>query len=147
MSATEQEEALFPLCVPPDTLSWAAADFLHLRKCKDEAEERAAQARALLEEAQERLLQLMAVGNVSSLRVGDVLLSAATRGYYSLPAGALDDPAVANWLYSAGGQDLLKRSVHPQTFSSFCRELVEGGHALHPAVRQALKRVVSVRGA
>jgi hypothetical protein len=75
-----------------------------------------------------------------------VLLSASSRGYYRLPAGALEDPTVRQWLLRAGGQEIMRMQVNPQTFSAFCRELVAAGHALHPRVAQAVRRLVSVRG-
>jgi hypothetical protein len=64
-----------------------------------------------------------------------VTLSSVTSKRFSAPVGLLEDKAFVGWLVRAGGQDLIKRTMHHMSFSGFCRELQDQGRPLHAGVR------------
>lgn len=137
--------------VPEDNaLTAAAHEYLAARTAKEAVEESLKTASARQQNAEDLLLRLMAAAGVKSLRLddgagSDVLISEATSTYYSAASGMLDDGAFYAWLLRAGGHDLVKRTIHHASFSSFCRELVEAGRAIHPAVKVATKKQVRMK--
>lgn len=60
------------------------------------------------------------------------------------PTDAFED-AVYGWLEAHGHAGLIKRTVHPQTFSAFIRELVEDGAELPPGVKHTMETMAVIR--
>lgn len=131
-------------------LADAARAYLSCRKLKEEAESLVRTQADILNSAEDTLLQKMQEAGVLSVKVEDesgrpTMVSAGASTYYNLPQGALEDREIYVWLLAQGGQDLVKRSIHHASFSSFCRELVDAGRNLHPAVKVTEKKVVRVK--
>lgn len=55
------------------------------------------------------------------------------------------EEAVFRWLEERGHGGLIKRSVHPQTFSAFVRELVEDGDEIPPGVKTTMETMAVIR--
>ena len=142
-------EALFADPAAGEDVAALARAYLAARSAREQAEEEAKKRAREQAAAEEALLKRMQEAGLSSLKVeqdaGRATVSAATQQHFNLPAGLLEDASVMAWLLKAGGHDLVKRTVHPSTFSAFCRELRAQGRAVHPGVKAVERRYVSVR--
>jgi hypothetical protein len=134
---------------PSGSLTDAARAYLMARAIRDTAEDVLKERNEALRKAEGTLLGLMDEQGVKSLKLDvdgkPVALTASTTVRYALPPDALENSAFFLWLLRNGGQDLVKRTVHWATFSSFCKELAEAGKTVHPTVRQTTQRTVSRR--
>ncbi len=130
-----------------------ARNYLVARRFKEDKESEEKLAGEKLRQAESDLLRAMDQAGVKSLAIDDdgktAKLSQTQSTYYSLPAGAIDDEGVMQWLNEAGAKDIIKRTIHHATFSSFCKELADmaamGGLPLHPSVKIAEKRGIQLR--
>lgn len=137
-----------------------AKAYLDARRAKEGQENALKDASQKLQDAELQLLRAMDGAGMKSMKLDHagetVAMSQTSSTYYSLPAGGIDDPAILAWLDEQGGSDLLKKSIHHATFSSFCKEIVdqsikamdESGVAinpLHPAVKIAERRGIMLR--
>lgn len=148
----DRAASLFPEDDSPEqqlSLSRMAQAYLAARKIAEDAENSAKLARERRDRIELDLLQRMEEAKTLSLKIEDgdqhALLSASKRTFYSLPQEGLSNESLRDWLDSNGGGDAVKLSIHAQTFSSFCNQMVENGKEIHPAVRVAEKKTVSVR--
>lgn len=128
-----------------------ARAYLACRKHREAAEEALKRIREQADEAELELMTAMELSGLLSVRVQDedgkpVTLSPASTTYYSLPAGSLEDAVILRWLMTSGGDQLVKKTIHHATFSSFCRELVESGKDLPVNVKITARKYVQVRG-
>ena len=141
---------LFAPSESEQTVVEAARAYLAVRAAAARAESALKAARDQLMAAESDLLQKFEEAGVLSVKVETdgkpVTVSSATSDYYSLPAGALEDADVHRWLLRMGGHDLVRRTIHHMSFSSFCRELAAAGKNIHPTVRKATKKVVRILG-
>ncbi len=130
-------------------LTTAAHLYLEARRAKEQAEDNLKRKNALLAEAEQELRRVMDDAGIKSLKIDhdghDVALTASESSYYAAPAGALEDSRFYLWLLRAGGQDLVKRTIHHASFSAFCRELVEAGKALPDEVKVATRQTVRIK--
>ena len=145
-------ETLRELFAPPadDSLAAAARSYLSYRDRADAAEDALKIASGQLKAAEDALLQAMQAAGVSSLKIdapngGSSQVTAVATKYYSLAQAMFDDPTVLEWLTRAGGIDLIKRTVHAQSFGAFCREIAEAGHPLHEQVKVLERKSVRVK--
>jgi hypothetical protein len=76
---------------------------------------------------------------------GHVTLSSSKQDFYSVPVDVVQTQDFRGWLALMGASDCLKQTIHPQTFASLCRELVDQQKALHPEVRFAEKKTIKMR--
>lgn len=143
---TQEETDLASLfddpCEDQNALLSLAKTYLDARRFKDEAEAIEKQAGQRLEATKEQLIRAMKSAGVKSLKIDH---DGKTQGlthtnttYYSLPAGGIDDESVLEWIEQAGGNGIVKHTVHHMTFSSFCREIKDNplnGVGLHPLVK------------
>ena len=143
-----------------DQVVSVAKAYLDARRAKEDKEAELKSASETFAQAELALLRAMDGADVKSLKVEHAGVTAALTKtqstYYSLPAGALDDPDIMAWLKERGGADLLKQTIHHATFSSLCKELVENQAALfdgvnpvdnplHPAIKVAERRGIMMR--
>ena len=147
---TTQQEMASLFAMPegaplPDALVSAASAYLAARKAREEAEALVSATGKDLAAAEEALLRKMDEAKVGSLKLDGDLLSASTSTHYAIPAAMLEDAGFLTWLLRAGGHDLVKRSIHPQTFSGWCREIVGAGKTTHPAVKINTRRCVRLK--
>ncbi len=78
-----------------------------------------------------------------SLRV-QVWASIAKTDEAGNPTDAYID-GVYRWLEENGHGDLIKRSVHPQTFSAFVKERIEDGEPLPSGIKTSMETMAVVR--
>ena len=129
----------------PDVTS-SARVYLDLRRQVDDAEAALKTLRSRMDTAESAFLAKLDECGLSSVKLADgTALTSSTSNYYALPAGALEDASVMLWLIRMGGRDLVKRTIHHQSFSGFCRELAEDGKSMHPAVKLAQRRGVRMK--
>lgn len=148
----DRAASLFQEDEPPQqsaSVSRLAAAYLAARKYAEEAENSAKLARERRDRIEMELIQRMEEAKTLSLRIEDgersALLSSSVRNFYSLPQEGLSNESLRDWLDENGGGDAVKLSIHAQTFSSFCNQMRENGKDIHPAVRVAEKKTISVR--
>ncbi len=127
-----------------------AARFCLLARAEVERAEAALKkAKELLDGAERNVIDVMQQAGLSAVKLdcpgGRVTVSLAESVYFSAPAGSLEDTGFFQWLLRSGGHDLVKRTVHHASFSSFCRELREQERSIHPAVRMIEKKQVRVK--
>jgi hypothetical protein len=134
---------------PNPSIIQAARSYLERRANKECQEAALKLANEQMAAAEDVLLRKLDEAGVLSVKLDDegkkTLLASSTTTYYSVPAGALDNPEVVRWLYNNGGRDLLRNTLHHASFSAFCRELAEKGRSLHPLVKVANKRSIKMR--
>jgi hypothetical protein len=128
-----------------DAVAKAARIYLEVRKIKEEQEQHLKDCNESLRTAETALFQKMDEARTVSVKLDDgTLVSTSTSTKYNLPAGGLDNDDLKQWMIVAGGQDLLKTTIHHASFSSFCKELVEQGKQLPEAVKSITLRTVRV---
>jgi hypothetical protein len=134
---------------PTNEVVDAAQIYLIARLKKEEAEKALRAANEELDSAESLLLGKLDEAGVKSIKVdwdgGVAALSASTTTYYAMPKDGLEDTNLYLWLLRAGGKDLVRRTIHHASFSSFCREVADSGRAVHPAVKRTERRVVRVK--
>jgi hypothetical protein len=111
--------------------------YLDARKLKEDAELLAKRQGEILNQAETELLRAMDGAQVKSLKIehdGKLCgLTQTKKTFYSLPKAGdyegaptfIEDPIMLEWLDEHGGTDLIKKTIHHATFSSFCKELAD----------------------
>ncbi len=140
---------LFPAVRTADTteaVHVAAKAFLDARAAKQDADAAAKAAGENLDKAEETLLAILAANKIPVWVESEFRLSILPKTHYSVLVDTIrEDRKFRAWLKRTGGWDLVKESVHPQSFAKFCRELVDAGKTLNPAIRKVEQQAISVR--
>ena len=134
---------------PTDSLVAAARYYLDCRARKEDNERLAKDLGERLGQAETELLRKLDEAGVLSVKVEttegkSAMISAATSTHYRLPSGHLEDSNFMLWLLRNGGQDMVRRTVHHATFSSFCREIAEQGKTIPSPVVATTMRTLRV---
>jgi hypothetical protein len=140
---------LFPAVQTPDTteaVHLAAQAFLGAREAKRLADDAAKRAGEAEDRAEQALMAILTANKIPLWVEGQFKLSILPRTHYSVLVDTIrEDKKFRSWLKKAGGWDLVKETMHPQSFAKFCRELVEAGKKISPSVRVAEQQQISVR--
>jgi hypothetical protein len=141
--------AMFPPIQTPDSteaVHLAAKAFLDARAAKQQADDAAKRANELLDQAESALLAILQANKIPLWVEDGFKLSASKKEFYSVLVDTVrEDKGFRRWMKRMKGWDLVRETVHPQSFAKWCRELVEAGKRLNPAIRKAEQQVISVR--
>jgi hypothetical protein len=134
---------------PSEPLIAAARHYLAKRQVVERQEEALGAAKEEKDRAETELLRLLDQAKTLSVKIQvdggpPVMVTSATHRYYRAPTGAADDNDFLLWLLRSGGHDLVKRTINPQSFTAFCRELREQERPLHSRVHLTEIQRVSV---